>query len=139
VRTYGRIASPSAWTADSTSITADSSATAGGGGGASLPQWVEINTDSNGNNDLVWLVTLTQVLQLNLNESPFFAANGIPAEQSVIQQIFPDYYVALTQQNFSQYFASLQVSKQSKPTPTYNVAATTNSGVTLNATVPIPT
>lgn len=139
MRTYGRITAPSAWTADSSSITADSGATADGGGGASAPQWVEITTDSNGNNDLVQIVTLTQVLQLNLNESPFYATYGIPSEQSVIQQIFPDYYVALTQQSFSQYFSSLQVSKQSEPTPTYNVTATTNQGVRLNATVPVPT
>lgn len=34
--------------------------------------WVEIDTDSAGFNDAVWLTTLVQVLKLNLGESPFF-------------------------------------------------------------------
>lgn len=102
-------------------------------------QWQEVTTDANGNNDLVWLTTLTQVLQLNLGESPFYATYGIPAQQSVIQQIFPDYYVALTQQLFSQYFASLIITKQPGSTPTYNITVVTHQGVTINASVSIPT
>lgn len=101
-------------------------------------QWVEVKTDANGNNDLVYLTALCQVLLLNLGESPFYATYGIPAQQSVMQQTFPDYYVALTQQVYSQYFASLVIVKQSDPTPTYLVTVKTHQGVVLSATVPIP-
>ena len=64
-------------------------------------QWVRVNTDANGSSDGVWLTTLLQCLQLNLGESPFYANYGIPAEQSVIQQLWPDYNVLLTQQQFA--------------------------------------
>lgn len=100
--------------------------------------WTAVTTDPAGNNDLVYFVTLCQVLLLNLGESPFFANFGVPAHQSVLTQVFPDYYVTYTQQQFSQYFASLIVSKQAVPSPTYNVNVTTHAGVKLNASVPIP-
>ena len=104
------------------------------------PTWVVVQTDANGNNDMVWLTTLIQVLKLNLNESPFYAQYGIPAQQSVMQQVSPDYYVALTQQAFAPYFASLIITKQnSTVTPTYQVTVKTHQGVTINASVPIPT
>jgi hypothetical protein len=101
--------------------------------------WVVVQTDANGNNDLVYVTALCQALQLNLGESPFFATSGIPAQQSVIQQVAPDYYVTLTQQAFAPFFASLVISRQSSPTPTYQVAITTNLGVKINASIPIPT
>lgn len=104
----------------------------------SLGQWTEVTTDQNGQNDLVYFTTLCQVLLLNLNESPFYANYGIPAHESVITQVFPDYYMAYTQQQFSQYFASLIVSKLPVATPTYNVNVTTHAGVKLNANIPIP-
>jgi hypothetical protein len=117
MRTYGRITNPD----------------------GSL-SWVEVSTDANGNNDKVWLTTLVQTLKLNLGESPFFATSGIPAQQSVMQQVFPDYYVSLTQQAFAPFFASLIISKVPNTTmPTYDVRVTTNQGVTLNASIPIPT
>jgi hypothetical protein len=97
--------------------------------------WVVVTTDANGFNDWVWLTTLLQVLQLNLNESPFYANYGIPAHQAVVQQVFPDLYVAITQQQFSQYFASLVIAKQNQPTPTYNVNVTTHQGAVVQATV----
>jgi hypothetical protein len=75
-------------------------------------QWVEVTTDSAGFNDEVWLTTLIQCLKLNLNESPFYAQYGIPAQQSVVQQVFPDFYVTRTQTQFAQYFASLVINKQ---------------------------
>ena len=103
------------------------------------PTWQQVNTDANGNNDLVWVTTLCQVLLLNLQESPFYASYGLPAQQSVIQQVFPDYYVAVTQQIFAPYFASLLITKQTgTATPTYNVSVTTHQGVKINATVAIP-
>lgn len=102
--------------------------------------WVVVQTDAAGKNDLVWATTLIQVLKLNLGESPFFANYGIPARQSIIQQIAPDYYAMRTQQQFSQYFANLVISRVSAAAePTYRVNITTNVGVKLNADVPIPT
>jgi hypothetical protein len=101
-------------------------------------KWQEVTTDANGNNDLVYVTTLCQVLLLNLGESPFYATYGIPAQQSVLQQVFPDYYVALTQQLFAPYFASLLISRTNTRPPTYQVNVTTHQGVKLNASVPIP-
>ena len=95
-------------------------------------KWVMVETDANGMNDGVWLTTLIQVLKLNLNESPFYANYGIPAKQSVMQQIAPDFYVYLTQYQFSPYFANLIVSRQPGSTPTYTVNVTTNQGYKLN-------
>lgn len=102
-----------------------------------LTQWVQINTASDGSNDLVWAVTLIQNLKLNLNESPFYANYGLPAHQSIIQQIAPDFNVSLTQQRFSQYFANLVIVKVNVPTPTYNVTITTNQGVKITQQVPV--
>jgi hypothetical protein len=100
--------------------------------------WVEVDTDANGFNDSVYLTTLTQVLQLNLNESPFYATYGIPQVPTILQQVYPDYYVALTQQVFAPYFASLLITKRSNTTqPTYDVAVTTHQGVKLTAQVAI--
>lgn len=104
-----------------------------------VPTWVEVSTDAAGRNDLVWATTLCQVLQLNLNESPFFANYGIPAKNSIIQQVAPDFQVMRTQQQFEQYFANLIISRVPNPSaPVYRVNVTTNQGVKLNADVPIP-
>jgi hypothetical protein len=102
--------------------------------------WVEVETDTNGYSDGVWLTTLLQVLKLNLNESPFYGNYGVPAYPSVIQQVFPDYYASLTQQQFSGYFASLIISKQQAsdrgfPYPSYQVNVVTNYGAKLAETV----
>ena len=99
--------------------------------------WVEVETDENGFNDAVWLTTLAQVLQLGLNESPIFGNWGIPAQQSVLTQILPDYYVTLTQQQFSAYFLSLIVTKLSEIEPAYRIQATANPGAVLMNPVPI--
>ncbi len=138
MRTYGRIPN-NAWTFDS-AITFDSSDTIDGTVPGKAGMWVEVETDENGNNDLVYVTALIQVLKLNLNESPFYASFGIPAQPSVVQQVFPDYYVSLTQQYFSQFFASLLISKQAdSATPTYQVYVTTHQGTKINLSVPIPT
>lgn len=100
--------------------------------------WTLVTTDPNGFDDLVWVTTLAQALLLNLGESPFYADYGIPAHPSVVTQVFPDFYVTLTQQRFAPHFASLQVSKRALPTPVYDIAVTTHAGVKLNAAVPIP-
>jgi hypothetical protein len=101
--------------------------------------WQVVQTDpTTGLNDLVYVTTLCQVLLLNLGESPFSSQMGIPAQQSILQQIMPDYYVALTQQNFAPYFASLLISRTNTNPPTYQVNITTHQGLKINASVPIP-
>lgn len=99
--------------------------------------WVVVQTAANGDNSMIWLVTLCQVLLLFLNESPFFANYGIPAEQAVLQQVPPDYYVSRTQQQFAQYFASLVIAKQSGNPPTYNISVITLLGAVINFALPI--
>jgi hypothetical protein len=103
------------------------------------PTWVVVQTDANGNNDLVYVTALCQCLLLNWQESPFYANNGIPAEQSVLQQVFPDYYVALTQKLFAPFFASLSVTKEPSSTPTYQIVAVTHAGVVITMSIKIPT
>ena len=103
--------------------------------------WVTITTAANGDNSLVMLTTLCQVLSLGLGESPFYAAYGIPARKSVMQQVAPDYYMTVTQQQFAPFFASLTVSRVTgtgtpvNPTPAYTVSCITYSGVALGAQV----
>jgi len=100
-------------------------------------KWVKVETDANGFDDYVWITTLIQVLLLNLGESPFYANFGIPAKPSVVQQVFPDFYVARVQQQFAQYFASLIINKVSSPTPTYKVNIVTNQGVKVAVEIPV--
>ena len=102
-------------------------------------RWVVVTTDANGYDDAVWLTTLAQSLKLNLSESPFYAQYGIPAKQSVLQQVMPDFNVAFTQQRFSQYFATLLVTKLDSPDPVYNISVTTHAGAKLSGSVPVPT
>ena len=98
-------------------------------------RWVVVETDVNGFNDAVHLTALAQTLKLNLMESPFWGNFGIPARQSVMSQVMPDYYAALTQQYYSQFFASLTIAKQAidvaQPTPTYDIFAITHSGAVI--------
>lgn len=99
--------------------------------------WVEVSTDENGFNDAVWLTTLAQVLQLGLNESPIFGNYGIPAQQSVVTQVMPDYYVIQTQQYFADFFLALIVTKESLVEPNYAINVTANPGATLMNPVPL--
>lgn len=105
-------------------------------------QWVEVTTDANGYNDNVFLVTLIQCLKLNLAESPMFSNYGIPAQQSVLTQVFPDFYTNQTVQRFRPYFASLTVQKieakdeKGIPFPAYRIDAVTNQGAVINETIP---
>ena len=92
-------------------------------------KWVEVTTDASGYDDPCWLTTLCQCIKLQPGESPFYANYGIPAQQSVVSQIIPSYYVSLLQQQFAPRFASLQVSLDTTATnPTYNINVITNSG-----------
>lgn len=109
------------------------------------PTWVEVDTTPDGYNDYIYITTLVQCLKLNLNESPFYGQYGIPAKQSVVQQVAPDFYIARLQQQFAQFFASLTIARTAAPpgyaldTPTYRIAITTNAGLKLSFSVPIAT
>ena len=119
------------------------------------PSWFAVQTDAAGSNQYIYVTALVQVLRLNLNESPFYGNYGIPAKNSVLQQIAPDYYMAFTQSNYSQYFANLIITRvpaQSPPypasTPTYNVSVLFKNGTKVQVdidqervpfvTVPVP-
>lgn len=106
------------------------------GGRINRPFWVEVSTTPSGQNDYVYITALIQCLKLNINESPFWADWGIPAQQSVIQQVFPDFYVSLIQQRYAPFFARLQITKVQSPIPTYNIEVVTNQGVSLNVSIP---
>lgn len=105
------------------------------------PVWVTVETDGNGNNDMVYLVTLAQCLLLGLGEDPLNAWAGLPALQSVQTGVPPTTYVNRMQRYFSQFFASLTVQQtvNSDGDPVYNLTAMTHQGVVLNASVPLPT
>ena len=101
---------------------------------------MEIQTDSNGSNDLVYFTTLCQCLLLNLGEDVQFANLGIPVADSVETGIAPDTYVSRIRQYFAPYFASLTILRTANANgdPVYNVSVMTHQGVVLNASVPIP-
>jgi hypothetical protein len=101
--------------------------------------WWLVTTDVNGYNDSVYLTTLAQVCKLNLGESPFFANYGIPAHPSVLTQVYPDFYMLRTQQQFAGFFASLILtptpipqgapdSDDGRPVPAYTINVLTNYG-----------
>ena len=99
--------------------------------------WVEVSTDASGNNDAVYLTSLAQTLKLNTGESPFYANHGMPAYQTIVTQILPDYYVMKTQTQFMPYFSSLVITRETKSgDPIYKVQAITHNGSTLQATIP---
>ena len=100
--------------------------------------WKEVTTTPDGDNSLVYITNLIQVLRLNRNESPFYADWGIPSQVAVIQQIFPDIYVALTQQQFAPRFVSLIISRLPAPgaDPVYQVALTTTKGYPVVMDIP---
>lgn len=110
-------------------------------------EWIAVETDLNGFNDLPMVTALVQVLKLSLGESPFYGNYGIPGVQSVLTQIFPDYYVALTQQRYAENFASLIITRRpddrtsikQAPVPTYDIKLVTHSGVHLQASTEFPT
>lgn len=101
--------------------------------------WTEVTTDANGHNDGVYITTLIQVLKLAPGESPFYANYGVPSQQSVVQQLFPDFNVNLTQQQFAPYFASLSIVRTSATPPTYQINIVTNTGALVSQEVQIPT
>lgn len=101
-------------------------------------QWVVVEQDESGDFSYGWLTTLIQTLKLGLGESPFYAQYGIPAQQSIVQQIYPDYYVNMTQQQFAGYFASLAITKvDGADNPTYNIDVIFLNGVSYQKQVAV--
>lgn len=101
-------------------------------------QWAAVETDENGDSSYVWLTTLIQTLKLGLGESPFYAQYGIPSQQSIVQQIHPDYYVNMTQQQFAGYFSSLAITKvDGAENPTYNIDVVFRNGVSYQKQVAV--
>lgn len=90
---------------------------------------VEVSTDANGDNSAVYITWLAQVLKLNLGESPFWADWGIPQYQTIMTQVYPDYYSMRIQQQFATLFSALTIIRvpQTFP-PVYNVNAVTKAG-----------
>jgi hypothetical protein len=109
--------------------------------------WQIVETDVNGFDDLPMVTALVQVLKLSLGESPFYGDYGIPGHQSVITQIYPDYYVALTQQRYAPAFASLIINRRpsevktlkDEPRAVYDVRLVTHQGVHLTTSTQYPT
>lgn len=101
------------------------------------PTWVEVSTDVAGHDDYVWITTLIQCLKLSIGESPFYANYGIPAQRSLVQQVFPDFYVAQTQRQFARYFASLIVAKRLGLIPEYDLNLVTNQGTKIVARIAV--
>lgn len=105
--------------------------------------WQEVETDANGFNDEVYFTAFAQVLQLQPGESPFFATYGIPANQSVNNQTFPDSNVYFLQSKYAPNFVSLVVTPTPQGdtygtvTPVYNIRAVTHQGAILTAVVPV--
>lgn len=109
--------------------------------GNQMLQWVEVDTAPDGSNDMLFVTAMCQTMLLNLNESPIFANWGIPAHQSVLQQLFPDLYITQIQKQYASQFANLTVKRSTLAdgiTPVYLVTVLTHQGVVLNASVEIP-
>jgi hypothetical protein len=103
----------------------------------SVATWVVVETDANGFNDDVYLTTLIQVLKLNLGESPFWGNWGIPAYQTIMTQVFPDFYAAQVQAQFAPFFAKCLIQRlKAAPSPTYDVSVTTHYGAVISAEIP---
>lgn len=107
--------------------------------------WMEIDSDASGHDGYVWLTTLAQCLQLVKGESAFYSQYGISTPEALISQIYPDYDVQLTQQQFQPYFASLNIAaspygKQESDgsvSPVYNISAVLLDGTKIQAQVGI--
>lgn len=100
--------------------------------------WVAVESDESGDFTYGWITTLIQALKLGLGESPFYAQYGIPAQQSIVQQIHPDFHVNMTQQQFAGYFASLSINKtEGRDGPIYDIELTTLAGVTFRKQIAV--
>lgn len=99
--------------------------------------WTAVTTDASGLNDAFYITALAQVLRLNLGESPMYANSGIPQQQTIMTQTYPDYYISLIQQQYAQYFASLTITRvPGSIPPQYNARAVTHSGAIISSNIP---
>jgi hypothetical protein len=103
----------------------------------SAGNWQEVTTDSNGWDDDVYLTTLAQVLQSDINESWVFPEMGIPARQSVVGRTHPDYFVDSVRAYFAQFFPSISITRttDSDNNPAYYVDVLKNDGSDYKATI----
>lgn len=100
--------------------------------------WFEVTTDENGYNDDVYLTTLAQVLQSDINESWFYPKLGIPGRQSAIGRTHPDYFVGRVKNYFAQYFDNInvvQTIEEDTQNPVYYVDVIKNDGSIYKATI----
>ena len=101
-------------------------------------EWVAVESDPDGDFTYGWITTLIQTLKLSPGESPFYAQYGIPAQQSILTQVYPDYYVAQVQQQFASCFANLTIYRDTtKPEPTYIIDIVTLKGVTYREVIAV--
>lgn len=112
--------------------------------------WQQVTTDANGFDDEVNVTWMAQVFALNLGESPFYADWGLPAHQSVMTIVAPDFFVNRIQQRFAPLFASLIIQKvpggtpnrdkspRADPSPTYVAKVVAHTGA-IFPVVTIPT
>lgn len=99
-------------------------------------KWAVVESDASGDFSYGMLTTLIQTLKLGLGESPFYSQYGIPTQQSIITQVYPDYYVNMVQQQFSGFFASLTISKvDGAKSPTYDIQAVFLNGVSFRGEI----
>lgn len=103
-------------------------------------KWVVVETDASGNNSALYVTTLAQCIKLSPGESPFFADYGIPAQQTIVTQVYPDYFVAKLQAQFAQFFASLTISRaqsQDGVTPSYRIDIVSKNGDVINRSIAV--
>lgn len=101
-------------------------------------KWVAVESDADGDFSYGWLTTLIQTLKLGLGESPFYAQYGLPAQQCIVTQVYPDYYVQILQQQFAGYFSSLRISRADGTVKaTYEVQVVFLNGVSYQGEIAV--
>jgi hypothetical protein len=80
---------------------------------------------------------LIQCCKLEIGESPRYPNRGIPARETILTQIYPDYYMQQIQSQYAANFASLMITKQPVFDPTYTINIITKDGQTINGTIAV--
>lgn len=78
--------------------------------------------------NIAWL---QNALLLQLGEAPFNAEWGLPIRDTLVTQVWPDYYVNLTKQRFRDTFPMLQITRERNGKQAdlgYSVRALLNDG-----------
>lgn len=87
--------------------------------------WQPVDNDQG---NIAWL---QNALLLQLGESPFWTDWGLPVSKTLVSQIWPDYYLNMTQQRFRDVFPTLQVTRQrvdGQSDPVYSIRAILSDG-----------